>query len=218
MVALRAATHHPRRQAPPARRPRRTRRETHLARLRVELRELDRELPATLNADHPLHPGSAPAAPSPRPAAMPMATSIPCRTHLINDPMQSSASQLLDHQITPSAAGASLPSPSPPALRALPATHALLALPALLSLPTPAIPDPEPSSTPSSRRPRLLLRRGGSVSRPSSAQPTTRPHPSHPRQPSLTAISQPPPPPLTAHFSPLTPSPPHCLSLPNSVH
>ena len=130
VATLRAATHHPRRQAPLARRPRP---ETHLARLRAELRELDRELPATLNADHTLHPGSAPAAPSPRPAAMPMATSMACRTHLINEPMQSSASQLLDHQKTPTAtASASLPSPSPPALRALPSTHALrapLALP-----------------------------------------------------------------------------------------
>ena len=57
------------------------------------------------------------------------------------------------------------------------------------------------------------------VTRPSSAQPTTRPHPSHPRQPTLTAISQPPPPPLTSHYSspPRHPGVKPALSLPNGA-
>ena len=48
LVELRVATQHRRRQAPPARRPRR---DAHLALLRAELRDLDREVAAALQAD-----------------------------------------------------------------------------------------------------------------------------------------------------------------------
>ena len=48
LVELRVATQHRRRQAPPARRPRR---DAHLALLRAELRDLNRELAAALQAD-----------------------------------------------------------------------------------------------------------------------------------------------------------------------
>ena len=48
LVELRVATQHRRRQVPPARRPRR---DAHLALLRAELRELDREVAAALQAD-----------------------------------------------------------------------------------------------------------------------------------------------------------------------
>ena len=75
---------------PPATPTRRSRQDAHPARPRTELRELDRDLPATVNADHTLHPSSAPTAPPPRPVAMPMATSIACRTHLTNEPREGS--------------------------------------------------------------------------------------------------------------------------------
>ena len=84
------------------------------------------------------HPRSTPASLAP--------TSTTFRTHLTNEPLEGSAPKSPGYLTTPSAAAsASIPSPSLPALRAMPATHAprpLLAPPRCRRPPSPASPTP----------------------------------------------------------------------------
>jgi len=194
---------HPAAAPPPARRPRR---DAHLALQRAELRELDQQLPAAPQAD-PNQPSRSAWLPSPRhrprlrntPPCPHAATAITCRTHFTNEPKVECASPSPGYLTTPSAARASLPPPSLPALLAMQSTHARRAPP---PLPAPAIPTadsphhpnqpraaPRPRATTAARSPRSR-RRALPEPRTSSYHPRGR-HPRHTAsRPALTQARQ----------------------------